>query len=113
MSADPHAPAHDLAHDHGPNLKLYLSVAVILCIVTLTSFVMNWLQRNENVTVMTSFAVILLGACVKATLVALYFMHLKFDWRTLYFMIIPCLILATMMMFVLLPDIVLAWHHHP
>ena len=38
-------------------------------------------------------------------------MHLKYDWGKLYFLIVPAFILGAMMMIVLLPDIVLAWHH--
>jgi hypothetical protein len=32
------------------------------------------------------------------------------DWRRLYYLLIPAFILGTMMMIVLMPDIVLAWH---
>ena len=45
----------------------------------------------------------------KALLVGAYFMHLVFDWGRLYFVIIPVVIMATMLVVVLLPDIVLAW----
>ena len=48
-------------------------------------------------------------AVVKAFLVGLIFMHLKYDWGKLYFMIVPVFILGTMMMIVLMPDIVMAW----
>jgi cytochrome c oxidase subunit IV len=56
-----------------------------------------------------SFLVILGVAIVKAALVGWIFMHLKFDWRKLYFLIVPAFILGAMMMIVLMPDIVLAW----
>jgi cytochrome c oxidase subunit 4 len=56
-----------------------------------------------------SFALILGVAVVKATLVGMYFMHLKLDWGRLYFLIVPAFILGTMMMIVLMPDIVLGW----
>ena len=39
-----------------------------------------------------------------AVLVAMIFMHLKYDWRLLYFLLIPVCIMAVMMMVVLLPD---------
>jgi hypothetical protein len=54
---------------------------------------------------------IMIVSVVKATLVALIFMHLKFDWGRLYFLVIPVLILGVMMMVVLLPDIVIGWHY--
>jgi caa(3)-type oxidase subunit IV len=102
---------HEVGHANEPTLKGYMVVAVALAIFTVTSFISNSLYRAEKITLMMSFAIILGGAVCKALLVAIYFMHLKFDWRLVYFMIIPCVILATMMIFVLLPDIVLAWHH--
>ena len=37
-------------------------------------------------------------------------MHLKYDWGKVFFMMIPAVILATMMIMVFLPDTVLAWH---
>jgi hypothetical protein len=43
--------------------------------------------------------------------VALIFMHLKFDFGRLYCIIIPVSIMAVMMIIVLLPDIVIGWHH--
>jgi caa(3)-type oxidase subunit IV len=48
-------------------------------------------------------------AVCKAVLVGMFFMHLKYDWGKLYFIIVPISILGLMMMIVLLPDIVLAW----
>jgi cytochrome c oxidase subunit 4 len=40
----------------------------------------------------------------KATLVAMYFMHLKFETRTLGMVAITPLLIATLLVFVLLPD---------
>ncbi len=50
-------------------------------------------------------------AIIKATLVAWIFMHLKWDWRLLYYLIIPAFILGAMMMVVLMPDILLGPLH--
>jgi hypothetical protein len=57
--------------------------------------------------------VIMIVAVIKALCVAAIFMHLKFEWGKLYFLIVPVLILGVMMMVVLLPDIVIGWHHGP
>jgi cytochrome c oxidase subunit 4 len=104
------APEHD-AEPHGPPVKAYLVVFGALAIFTLVSFVANWAAHPETglITPGVSFAIIFLVAIVKATLVAMFFMHLKFDWGRVYFMIIPVLILGVMMVMVLLPDIVIAW----
>ena len=99
------------AHEehHGPNVPAYLVVFGALSIFTLLSFVFNAMARSDTITRNMSFVLILGVAVVKATLVGLYFMHLKFDWGRLYFLIIPAFILGTLMMIVLMPDIVLGW----
>jgi cytochrome c oxidase subunit IV len=43
-------------------------------------------------------------ALAKAALVAMYFMHLKFETRTLGMVAITPLLIATLLVFVLLPD---------
>jgi cytochrome c oxidase subunit 4 len=43
-------------------------------------------------------------ALTKAALVAMYFMHLKFETRTLGMIAITPLLIATLLIFVLLPD---------
>jgi caa(3)-type oxidase subunit IV len=97
--------AHSAEGHAGPTVNAYLIVFGALAVFTLISFAVNAvLGRN-----FTSFAIILGVAVCKAVLVAMIFMHLKWDWGRLFFMIIPVLILGTMMIIVLLPDIVLSW----
>ena len=51
-------------------------------------------------------AIVLIGlALVKATLVAMYFMHLKFEKRTLGIIALTPLILCTLLIVSLLPDL--------
>src|SRR5262245_44598461 len=95
--------------EHGPHVKSYLVVFGALSVFTALSFLFNTMARGGTITHTQSFLLILGVAIFKATLVAMYFMHLKFDWGKLYFMIIPAFILGTMMMIVLLPDIVVGW----
>jgi len=90
----------------GPSFKSYIAVFVALTVCTALSFVFNGVLGQNQ----TSMMLILGVAVIKAFLVALIFMHLKLDWSKLYFVIIPVMILTVMMMIVLLPDIVLAWH---
>jgi caa(3)-type oxidase subunit IV len=103
----PHTEAH-----HGPAVQTYLVIFGALVFFTTTSFVANWMAHEDVgwISRPTSFTIILGVAVCKAVLVAMYFMHLKFEWGKLYFLVIPVLILTVMMMIVLLPDIVLAWH---
>ena len=105
MSDASHAEGH-AAHPVQP----YLVVGGALAVFTIVSFVVNVFVRGGSLTPMAGLAIILGVAVVKATLVAIYFMHLKYDWRKVGFMIVPALILGVMFFFVLMPDIVLAWH---
>ena len=56
-----------------------------------------------------SFLVLVLGlmtmAIIKATLVGLYFMHLKFEGKWVYGMLVPAGILALILTFALFPDV--------
>jgi cytochrome c oxidase subunit IV len=96
---------------HGPNFQMYITVFIILCVFTGLSFVFNELARHDIIAYGTSVALIVIVAVLKALCVAAIFMHLRFDWNRLYCIIIPVSIMAVMMMIVLLPDIVIAWHH--
>jgi caa(3)-type oxidase subunit IV len=103
-------------HGHaGPKAKVYLVIGGALGVFTAVSFIINSLEQGEHplLTANQGFFIILAVAIVKATLVVAYFMHVVWDWKKVLFMIIPALILGAMMMFVLMPDIVEAWHFHP
>jgi cytochrome c oxidase subunit IV len=79
-----------------------------LSVFTAISFLVNHIFGLGSY---TGASIILIVAVCKAALVGAIFMHLKWDWSRVYFIIVPISILATMMMIVLLPDIVLAWSH--
>jgi len=104
---------HASEHDHGPGFKAYMVVFGALTIFTAISFLVNSGVRGGALSSTAGFTLILGVAVVKAILVGLYFMHLVVDWPRFYFLIFPAFILGAMMMVVLLPDIVIAWHHVP
>ena len=105
--------AHPFPDEHaaGPNFKTYMAIFFALCVFTALSFVFNELARHDIISYDASVAAIVIVAIVKALCVALIFMHLKFDFGRLYCIIIPVSIMAVMMIIVLLPDIVIGWHH--
>jgi caa(3)-type oxidase subunit IV len=105
------ASSESATHHEGSGVGAYVVIFLALIVFTAVSFVVNYAVRAESIQVGTGFTLILGVAVCKAVLVAMFFMHLKFDWPKLYFMIIPVLILGTMMVVVLLPDIVISWHH--
>jgi caa(3)-type oxidase subunit IV len=109
MAHDVHNPdGHD---DHAATVRAYLIVFGCLAFFTFCSFAANFIAAPEHawISKSASFVIIMMVSVAKASLVGWIFMHLKFDWRKLYFMIVPAFILGTMMMMVFLPDMVLAW----
>jgi caa(3)-type oxidase subunit IV len=121
MTDTAHPPDADHAHAHHgpPTIQPYLVVFGALAVFTAVSFLVNvWVRSAADPEArggraMLGFFIILGVAVVKAVLVGLYFMHLKWDWRRVGFMIAPAFILGAMFAFVLMPDIVLAWHKEP
>jgi cytochrome c oxidase subunit IV len=100
-------------HGHGghagPSYRAYMVVAGALAIFTSISFIVNSFVRDHVIESHIGFTIILGVAVCKALLVGAFFMHLRWEWGKLYFMIVPAFILGTMMMMVLMPDIVISW----
>lgn len=95
---------------HGPDFAMYLKVFIALCVCTAASFFAFKILGHGN----AALIAIMLISMVKAYLVTSIFMHLKWDWGNLYFLIIPAFILGVVLILVLLPDIVyLPYPAHP
>jgi caa(3)-type oxidase subunit IV len=90
-------------------VKTYFLIFGALAVCTAISFLVNEGERHQLIGAYVGFAMIFAVAVCKAVLVGMFFMHLKLDWTRLYFVIVPVMILAVMLLMVLLPDIVLAW----
>ena len=98
---------------HGPAVNMYWVIFAALSVFTVISFVVNGMvEPKGKMPKETGFLIILSVAVCKAVLVGLIFMHLKWDWGRLYFIIIPVMVLGTLLVVVLLPDIVLGWKMH-
>ena len=91
---------HAEEHPH-PN---YWAVFGILTVMTAVSFMTVTDFWTSNMGEKSGPIIVMIVAVAKATLVAMYFMHLKYDWFKLYFMIVPTLIMGTILMCALLPD---------
>src|SRR5262249_2007764 len=104
----PNGAAVHHAEAHGPSVQVYLVVFAALCVFTLLSFLVNAIL---GIVSHTGVAISLAVAVCKADLVGMFFMHLKFDWFKLYFLIVPVGILCVLMMIVLMPDGVFGWPH--
>jgi caa(3)-type oxidase subunit IV len=94
------------AHGHGegahhpqPNyMRVFYALIVLTAIELMVSAV---LSGARGVMIFT----LIVLAVAKAVLVALYFMHLKFEGRWKHIAVIPPLILAMILVFALMPDI--------
>ncbi len=103
-SDEPHG-SSEVAPHHHVNYFLIFGILVVLTIVTvLVAFAGI---KNELVKVLLA----LLIASVKATCVAVYFMHLKFEGKLIYLILIVPLSLCVLLVMALIPDIVLAGPH--
>jgi cytochrome c oxidase subunit 4 len=92
----------------GPTFGVYMVIFAVLSVCTAVSFIANWIERGGGITIYTAVLIIMIVAIIKATLVTMYFMHLKWDWNRIFFILIPLMILTVMMIVVLLPDVSLS-----
>src|SRR5437867_12408062 len=84
------------AHKH-PN---YMAIFWYLAILTVVELGVIFMPIGK-VTIGVLLCALALG---KATLVAMYFMHLRFETRTLGLVEVTALVIATRLVFVVLPD---------
>ena len=94
--AETHA-EHGEAHPH-PN---YILVFGGLLILTTISFFMSEALSSR----LQTWLLVLSLASAKTLLVAMFFMHLKFEGRWKYVLLVPPAILAVVLLLALMPDI--------
>jgi|SRR5688572_19780530 cytochrome c oxidase subunit 4 len=83
-------------HKH-PN---YMTIFWWLAVLTVVEIAVVFLPMGKLL-----IGVLLCGLAVaKAAMVAMYFMHLKFETRTLGLIAITPLLIATLLVFIILPD---------
>ena len=94
---------HQDDHSHG-SLGLYLSVFVGLCVLTLISYLIGNSPIKESARLVHMVGMILVS-CAKASLVMLFFMHLKWEASWKYVLTIPASIMAIFLILMLIPDV--------
>lgn len=100
--AEPHMAPEDVqemeVESHAPYIRVWLALAVFTAI----EYVYAHLFKD-------AFTALVVGlmtwAIIKAALVGWYFMHLKFEGRWVYYMLIPAAFLVGVLVFALMPDI--------
>ena len=98
---EPHGHTEPTPHHH-VNYFMIFGILVVLTVVT----VVIALKRFDNEVINLLLA--MLVASIKATFVAVYFMHLKFEGKLIYLILIVPLILCVILVAALIPDIVYA-----
>jgi cytochrome c oxidase subunit IV len=96
-------PATDVAsaEEAGAHVH-YMLVWFGLAVLTAIEYFYAWGAQEWFVTLLTGLMVL---AIVKAAMVGWYFMHLKFEGKWVYILIIPAFVLAAILTFALVPDI--------
>jgi cytochrome c oxidase subunit IV len=96
--ADPtHAPASHGEHAH-PGAKEYLAIATVLVVITAVEVAVFYIPSMKPVLV----PVLLTLSAVKFALVAMFYMHLKFDHRLFSWLFVLPMLLATFVILALI-----------
>ncbi|MFM7317328.1 MAG: cytochrome C oxidase subunit IV family protein [bacterium] len=99
--SDHHHHADDHAHHEHPHVN-YMKIFWTLLILTLAEYFYAMLTQSN-------FTLLVVGlmtlALIKASLVGYYFMHVKFEGKWVFAMIIPACVLAAIAVLALVPDI--------
>jgi cytochrome c oxidase subunit 4 len=93
------------AEHHAPHVNSF-SIFIALCVCTVLSVIFDVLELNGYAVAVLVLAV----AVAKAQFVMRYFMHLKFEGRWKYVLLLPTAILACGLPLALAPDI--AMHYY-
>jgi len=97
------------SESHGLTSKLTLTVWAWLLIITGIEVFLAYIQFSVHV-----MLVLLMGlSLVKAALIIAYFMHLRFEKRTLVLTLIPALVVVISTLSVFFPDSVRLLHMKP
>ena len=100
MPEPEHAHTEPLPHHEVPYVLVFFAL-VVLTIVTVAVALHRF--EPELVNVLIALAI----ASVKGSLVALYFMHLKYEGKLIYLIFIVPLCLCVLLVMALIPDVVL------
>ena len=98
-----HAHTEPMPHHEVPYVMVFFAL-VGLTIITVAVAMKRF--HPELINVLIALAV----ASVKGSLVALYFMHLKFEGKLIYLIFIVPLALCVLLVMALIPDVVMTGH---
>jgi cytochrome c oxidase subunit IV len=88
----------DTAHSHTPANRLFYTVWIVLLVLTAVEV---WLAYEHLFTTAVMLLILMVLSLVKAALIMAYFMHLRFEKRSLVLSLIPfaCIVIALLAVF--------------
>jgi cytochrome c oxidase subunit IV len=86
-----HDPAHGPGEHEHPGAKVYLGIAVVLTVITAIEVAVFYVPALASVLV----PILLVLSALKFALVAMWYMHLKFDHKLFSWLFVVPMILAT------------------
>ncbi|MCC6858944.1 MAG: cytochrome C oxidase subunit IV family protein [Bryobacterales bacterium] len=98
---DEHQAAGSLAEHAAPGNRLYLLVWFYLLAITALEVVLGYMHIFSTAVML---AVLMLLSVVKAGLIVAYFMHLRFEKRSLVLSLVPAGVLVMALLLAFFPD---------
>jgi cytochrome c oxidase subunit IV len=89
MSDQDHSPGNATEHHH-PGAKEYLAIAVVLTVITAIEVAIFYIPKMHSILVPS----LLVLSALKFALVAMFYMHLKFDHRLFSWLFVVPMVLA-------------------
>jgi cytochrome c oxidase subunit 4 len=102
-----HAHAHDHDHEehHGGSIRLYVSVALALLVLTFMSYLTYTPMWPFGDSVGIKRLWMMAVSCTKAMLVIMFFMHLKWEANWKWVLTVPASMMSIFLVLVLVPDV--------
>ena len=94
------------AEHSGGTLRLFLMIWIYLLIITAVELVLTYMQMFSTALMLLILVALSLG---KAGMIVAYFMHLKYEKKTLLWTLVPPGLLVIALLFVFFPDSVRAF----
>jgi cytochrome c oxidase subunit 4 len=91
-------------HKHPNYMMIFWVLLALTLLEVLAAKLPAWINESQAVWT-TTIVLLILMAFVKALYVALYFMHLKFERKTLILIVCAPVVLAIVLVVALLPDV--------
>ncbi len=103
MPEEPHDVSRPMPHHVVPYVMIFLALVFLTAVTVAIAYVKF---PSELINVMMALAV----AIVKGSLVAFFFMHLKFEGKLIYLIFIVPLLLSILLIFAIIPDVLMTAH---